>query len=66
MKQCDICNQEYKGNTCVIFIPGEYDWKFGGYNLFVCIECFMSYLAYLGMTNREITEWLNWSYDNGN
>ena len=65
MKKCDICNQEYEGTTCVIFIPGENYCHLinnRGKTLFICVECFMSYLAqYMKMTNKEITEWLNWS-----
>lgn len=65
MKECNICNKEYEGTTCVIFIPGEnycHPINNLGKNLFVCVECNMCYLAqYMDMSNREINGWLNWS-----
>ena len=67
MKICDICNQEYEGSACVIFIPGKdycHPFNNSGRNLFICIECNLCYLAqHMSMTSKEINEWLSWSSD---
>jgi len=65
MRACDICEREIIGITCIIFILEQkgiraiYD---RGYNLFVCHECNMCYLAqFFEMSNGEISDWAKWS-----
>lgn len=64
MKTCQMCKREYEGITSILFIPDKdysHPFRNKGENFFVCSECNMSYLAqFFKMSNREITEWLNW------
>ena len=60
---CEICDKERKDRYYVIFIPHPIH-SIGiplGYNIFVCQECYMSYLSqFLKMSNREITIYFKW------